>query len=113
MVSLLHQVLEAALALPGVRSTPNAEQAARLAKKGCLPTLHERADIYLLLIDVVGKLNKGQDSVEAKKVGLKPAQDATLIIMVPSTVVPVAGQVSGCWHCPTALSHGQHECVAS
>lgn len=61
-------MLEAALALPGVRGTLNAEQAARLAKKGCLPSLHERASIYLLLVEVIGKLTRSPDSAEAKKV---------------------------------------------
>lgn len=64
----LQQVLETALALPGVRSALNGEQATRLAKKGCLPSLHERAGIYLLLIEVIGKLTKGQHSDQAKKV---------------------------------------------
>jgi tetratricopeptide repeat protein 21B len=56
------------MALPGVRTAATAEQAARLAKRGCLPSVHERASIYLLLVEIFGKLNKGQESPEAKKV---------------------------------------------
>ena len=33
------------------------------------PTLHERATIYLLLADVLGRLSKLPDAPEAKKVG--------------------------------------------
>ncbi|KAF6259487.1 intraflagellar transport protein [Scenedesmus sp. NREL 46B-D3] len=61
------QVLEAAMALPGVRTAATSEQAARLAKRGCLPSVHERCSIYLLLVDTIGKLNKGQqETPEAK-----------------------------------------------
>jgi tetratricopeptide repeat protein 21B len=56
------------MALPGVRTAATAEQAARLAKRDCLPSVHERASIYLLLVEVIGKLNKGQETPEAKKV---------------------------------------------
>uniref|UniRef100_A0A383W643 Uncharacterized protein n=1 Tax=Tetradesmus obliquus TaxID=3088 RepID=A0A383W643_TETOB len=61
------KVLEAAMALPGVRTAATPEQAAWLAKRGCLPSVHERASIYLLLVEIIGKLNKGQETPEAKK----------------------------------------------
>jgi tetratricopeptide repeat protein 21B len=56
------------MALPGVRTAATPEQAARLAKRGCLPSVHERASIYLLLLEIIGKLNKGQETPDAKKV---------------------------------------------
>lgn len=56
------------MALPGVRTAATPEQAAWLAKRGCLPSVHERASIYLLLVEIIGKLNKGQETPEAKKV---------------------------------------------
>lgn len=62
------QVLEGALALPGVQTPVNAEQALRLSRKGCLPSLHERAHVYLQLADVCTKLGKSQDCPEARKV---------------------------------------------
>lgn len=57
------------MSLPGVRSAASAEQAARLAKRGCLPSVHERARIFLLLADVIKQEGKPQAAVEVKKVG--------------------------------------------
>lgn len=64
------QVLESAMSLPGVRSPATPEQAARLARRGCLPSVHERASIFLLLAEAITQLGKGPAAAEAKKVGL-------------------------------------------
>ncbi|KAF8072682.1 TTC21B [Scenedesmus sp. PABB004] len=62
------QVLEGAMALPGVCSAASPEQAARLARRGCLPSLHERATVFLLLAEVVGRLSPGgREAPEARK----------------------------------------------
>jgi tetratricopeptide repeat protein 21B len=62
------QVLETAMSLPGVRSPASAEQAARLAKRGCLPSVHERARIFLLLAEVITSIGKPQAAAEVRKV---------------------------------------------
>jgi len=61
------KVLEAAINLPGVRTALKPEQRARLGPRVQPPTLHERASIYLLLADVLGRLSKLPDAPEAKK----------------------------------------------
>lgn len=62
------QVLETAMSLPGVRSPASSEQAARLAKRGCLASVHERARIYLLLAEVTTSIGKPQAATEVRKV---------------------------------------------
>jgi hypothetical protein len=62
------QVLESAMSLPGVRSWAAPEQAARLAKRGCLPSLHERASIFLLLADVITQQGRPGAAAEATQV---------------------------------------------
>ena len=64
--------------LPGVRTALRPEQQQAAARQGSggggggrrvhAPTLHERATIYLLLADVLGRLSKLPDAPEAKKV---------------------------------------------
>lgn len=65
------KVLETAMQLPGVRSALKPEQRAavqaRAGRRVVEPTLHERATIYLLLADVLGRLSKLPDAPEAKK----------------------------------------------
>ena len=63
------QVLETAMSLPGVRSPASPEQAARLAKRGCLASVHERARIYLLLAEVITRIGKPQAATDVRKVG--------------------------------------------
>jgi len=58
------------MGLPGVRSTASPEQTSRLAKRGCLPSVHERARIFLLLADVITHLDKPTATADVKKVGL-------------------------------------------
>lgn len=64
----LLQVLETAMSLPDVRHPASAEQAARLAKRGCLPSVHERARIFLLLAEVITRIGKPQAAAEVRKV---------------------------------------------
>lgn len=56
------------MSLPGVRSTASPEQAARLAKRGCLPSIHERARIFLLLAEVINRIGKPQAAADVRKV---------------------------------------------
>lgn len=60
------------MGLPGVRSAASPEQTSRLAKRGCLPSVHERARIFLLLADVITRLDKPTAAADVKKVGLLP-----------------------------------------
>ena len=63
------KVLETAINLPGVRTALKPEQRDRLgARRIQEPSMHERATIYLLLADVLGRLSKLPDAPEAKKV---------------------------------------------
>ncbi|KAG1671374.1 hypothetical protein FOA52_002984 [Chlamydomonas sp. UWO 241] len=61
------KVLESAINLTGVRTALKPEQRARLGPRVATPTMHERATIYLLLADVLGRLSKLTDAPEAKK----------------------------------------------
>jgi len=61
------KVLETAMNLPGVRTPLRSEQRQRLTRRVFEPTLHERATIYLLLAEVLGRLSKLPDAPEAKK----------------------------------------------
>jgi hypothetical protein len=56
------------MSLPGVRSTASPEQAARLDKRGCLPSIHERARIFLLLAEVINRIGKPQAAADMRKV---------------------------------------------
>lgn len=56
------------MSLPGVRSAASPEQAARLAKRGCLPSVHERARIFLLLAEVITRIGKPQAAADVRKV---------------------------------------------
>ncbi len=58
MAALL-QVLDAAFIIPGVRSSLTPAQRDRLGKKGLEPTLHERATLFLLMIDVLTAMGAG------------------------------------------------------
>ena len=65
----MSQVLETAINLPGVRTPLKPEQKQKLAGRRVIePSLHERATIYLLLADVLGRISKLPDAPEAKKV---------------------------------------------
>lgn len=64
------------MSLPGVRSCAAPEQAARLAKRGCLPSLHERASIFLLLAEAITQQGLPGAAADARKVSharLKPS----------------------------------------
>eukprot|EP00798_Chlamydomonas_sp_ICE-L_P019308 gene19309-25961_t len=61
------KVLESAMNLPGVRVALNPTQRARLQRSTSEPSLHERATVYLLLVEVLCKLSKLPDVPEAKK----------------------------------------------
>lgn len=114
------------MALPGVRTAPTPEQASRLARKGCLPSVHERATIFLLLVEVTGKINKGQETPEAKKVSwhrlvqalreLWPACYPTRVLSAVSISVPIllldgkmVLQISFVLFC--SLTHGSHRLI--
>lgn len=62
------QALEAAMALPGVRTALTPQQRQRLGRRVVEPSLHERATVYLLLAEVLSRLSKMPDAPEAKKV---------------------------------------------
>lgn len=62
------QVLETAMNLPGVRTPMTPQQRARLVRRVTEPTLYERATVYLLLAECLGRLSKLPDAPEAKKV---------------------------------------------
>lgn len=93
-------MLEAALSLPGVQSAPTPEQTARLARRGCLPSLHERASIYLLLADVIMRLAKGGEAPEARKVRTQCAHAHGLV-------------VPACVACARSSTHPTHTCAAT
>jgi tetratricopeptide repeat protein 21B len=85
------QVLESAMGLPGVRSPAAPEQAARLAKRGCLPSLHERASIFLLLAEAVTKQGKVTAAADARKVGNTGACRAEGHARVSTCLLTVSG----------------------
>lgn len=66
------------MSLPGVRSAASPEQAARLAKRGCLPSVHERARIFLLLAEVITRISKPQAAADVRKV--RPDASAALVL---------------------------------
>ncbi len=57
------------MAMPGVRTALTPAQRERLVKRGLEPSLHERASIYLLLVEVLAKTSKLLEAPEANKVG--------------------------------------------
>lgn len=67
------RVLEAAMALPGVKAQLTPAQRQRLGRRLAEPSTSERASIYLLLAQVLQRLSAKPDAPEAKKVGCRPA----------------------------------------
>jgi tetratricopeptide repeat protein 21B len=64
------RMLEAAMALPGVRAALTPGQRQRLGRRLAEPSTSERASAYLLLAQVLQRLSSKPDAPEAKKVGL-------------------------------------------
>ncbi len=62
------RVLDAAMALPGVRKQLNPAQRQRLGRRTVEPSVSERASIYLLLAQVLQRLSNNPEAPEAKKV---------------------------------------------
>jgi hypothetical protein len=56
------------MSMPGVRSRLPQEQQQRLQRRGLQPTTHERASLYLHMVDVLKKSTRPADAQEAKKV---------------------------------------------
>ncbi len=66
--AMRQQVLETAMALPGVRTALTPQQRARQIRRTAEPTMHERASLFLLMAEVLSRLSKLPDAPEAKKV---------------------------------------------